>query len=306
MQSVGAAMAALVRLLGGRLLTRPDASLPTVEALKGASVVGLYFSASWCPPCRGFTPSLIQSYSGALELKGMRCVFVSWDRDEKSFADYYDHMPWLALPFELRSRNELLGQRFGVRSIPTLALVDMYGRTITTAAREAVVSDPSGRDYPWTPARVRDLADGDPGELNRLPSVLCLCEAAGPAAQQLAVENLNIVAKEFEEREVAAAAEQATPELPETPEALREAILSQCGHGFLVGTGGPLSEQVRRLCKLPVGGPPQLLLLDIPADGGFYLGPQGDEALAVQSMHDLLGAYKAKQLARHQMQPPSE
>lgn len=299
-------MAALVRLLGSRLLTRPDASLPTAEALKGASVVGLYFSASWCPPCRGFTPHFIQSYEGALEAKGMRCIFVSWDRDEKSFADYYDKMPWLALPFEQRTRSDLLGQRFGVRSIPTLALMDTNGRTITTAAREAVVNDPGGAAFPWASPRIPDLADGDPGELNRQPSVLCLCEAAGPAAQQLARDSLEQVAQELDARAAVKAAEQASTTLSETPEALEEAILGRDDRGFMVGTGGSLSEQVRQLCGLPAAGPPQLLLLDIPADGGFYLGPQGDEAMTAQAALDLLAAYEAKQLVRHQMKPPSD
>jgi nucleoredoxin len=26
-------------------------------------VVGLYFSAHWCPPCRGFTPNLVAKYN---------------------------------------------------------------------------------------------------------------------------------------------------------------------------------------------------------------------------------------------------
>ena len=33
----------------------------TAEALAG-KVVGIYFSGDWCPPCRGFTPILVQAY----------------------------------------------------------------------------------------------------------------------------------------------------------------------------------------------------------------------------------------------------
>ena len=32
------------------------------EALEGKKFVGFYFSAHWCPPCRGFTPVLKDFY----------------------------------------------------------------------------------------------------------------------------------------------------------------------------------------------------------------------------------------------------
>jgi thiol-disulfide isomerase/thioredoxin len=44
-------------LVGPELLTRQGPT-PTAVALGGKAVVGLYFSAHWCPPCRGFTPEL--------------------------------------------------------------------------------------------------------------------------------------------------------------------------------------------------------------------------------------------------------
>ena len=32
-------------------------------------------------------------------------VFISSDRDEKSFKEYYETMPWLALPFSYRDKK---------------------------------------------------------------------------------------------------------------------------------------------------------------------------------------------------------
>ena len=53
-----------------------------------AAVVGIYFSAHWCPPCRGFTPELAKIYAQCkAEGKSFEVVFVSSDRDEASFAE---------------------------------------------------------------------------------------------------------------------------------------------------------------------------------------------------------------------------
>lgn len=299
-------MASLVRLLGNKLLNGPGTSVSTVEALRGASVVGLYFSASWCPPCRGFTPSLIESYEGKLKAKGMECVLISRDRDMDSFLGYYEKMPWFALPFESSIRNQMLGQRFGVRTIPSLALVDKYGRTITTGAREAVVQDAAGKNFPWRAPLVVDLKGGDPGRLNELPSLVLLCEEVGPAAQEASRQALMELAEDRDirsEREAEAIEVAPFPE-PETEEALEKALLGLDGGGdcgFFIATGGPLASKVRELCGLAAGGPPQLLLLDIPDNGGFYLGAEGDAALSGAAATELLTLYETKQLPRKQL-----
>ena len=68
-------------------------------------VVGLYFSAHWCPPCRAFTPKLADWYN---KLKGgeigekFEIVFLSSDRDEKSFNEYFGEMPWHAVSYKDR------------------------------------------------------------------------------------------------------------------------------------------------------------------------------------------------------------
>merc|ERR1719492_580215 len=61
--------------------------------------LGIYFSAHWCPPCRGFTPKLVESYK-TMMAKGLNfeVIFASSDKDEAAFKEYYGEMPWLALP----------------------------------------------------------------------------------------------------------------------------------------------------------------------------------------------------------------
>ena len=40
-------------------------------------------------------------------------MFVSSDRDEKAFKQYFGEMPWMALPYAARDRAAALGTKFG-------------------------------------------------------------------------------------------------------------------------------------------------------------------------------------------------
>jgi hypothetical protein len=70
-----------------------------------------------CPPCRGFTPALAESYSNIKDTAGksFEIVFVSSDRDEASFQSYFSTMPWLALAFSDRQTKQKLSDQFGVQ-----------------------------------------------------------------------------------------------------------------------------------------------------------------------------------------------
>ena len=52
--------------------------------------------------------------------KDFEVVFVSSDRDDASFLEYYGEMPWLALPLRDRARAAALSDKFKVSGIPTL------------------------------------------------------------------------------------------------------------------------------------------------------------------------------------------
>jgi len=92
---------AFIDVFGSTLLTK-DGEKPTDAVLEGATAVGIYFSAHWCPPCRGFTPKLSEWYKTSLQDKGMKIVFVSSDKDEEAFNSYYNEQPWAALPLTWR------------------------------------------------------------------------------------------------------------------------------------------------------------------------------------------------------------
>jgi len=124
--------------------------------LSNNQAVGLYFSAHWCAPCRGFTPELAKAYNNDLKGKGMQIVFVSSDRDEHAFTEYFNEMPWLALPFSERDLKGKLSSKFKVRGIPTLVILDSNGKLITADGREAVSEDPKGENFPWAPKSFKE------------------------------------------------------------------------------------------------------------------------------------------------------
>jgi len=135
-------------LLGSVMVDGKKQQVSVTTLATSGKVVGLYFSAHWCPPCRGFTPQLAEFYkkmSSKLEV-----VFISSDKDEAQWAEYFAEMPWLALPFNDRERKNKLSEKYGVRGIPTLILLDSCtGATINTNARTLVMQNPTGEGFPW-------------------------------------------------------------------------------------------------------------------------------------------------------------
>ena len=79
----------------GETLTAKSGPVKTNLALENKTGVMIYFSAHWCPPCRGFTPELVTFYKTNKEKCNLEIVFASSDRDEESFNKYYSEMPFL-------------------------------------------------------------------------------------------------------------------------------------------------------------------------------------------------------------------
>ena len=139
------------KVFGSVSLVDNKGSSVSASSLNETKVVGLYFSAHWCPPCRGFTPVLAQSYQTIVKAgKSFQIVFISSDRSDADFKEYFKEMPWLALPFSERDLKGSLSGKYGVNGIPSLILLDgATGEIITKDGRSVIMQDQSGNDFPW-------------------------------------------------------------------------------------------------------------------------------------------------------------
>ncbi|XP_035691951.1 tryparedoxin-like [Branchiostoma floridae] len=143
---------ALVQLLGESLQKKAgDEERVQTSSLTGEGrYVGLYFSAHWCPPCRMFTPDLIEFYNDFKAKGTLEIVFVSSDADQGSFDGYFGSMPWLAVPYSDRQKKAELSDKFGVKGIPTLVILKAdSAEVVTKKGRDRVMKDPTGQDFPW-------------------------------------------------------------------------------------------------------------------------------------------------------------
>lgn len=184
-------------MLGDSLITN-DGTKVAKEHLQG-KYLGLYFSASWCPPCRRFSPVLCETYN---KIKAKRndveFIFVSSDQDEKSFKAYFHKMPFLALPFDCEKQKNALSSFFEVEGIPTFVIVDPNGQLITADARSAVMEDQEGANFPWFPKAVKSLSS--PDGINDKPSLVILAEGESKEQQEKFEKILFAIAEEEKAR----------------------------------------------------------------------------------------------------------
>lgn len=139
----------LVKILGEHVMNDSGEMIPTKD-LMSKQVVGLYFSAHWCPPCRAFTPVLVNCYKTLKkDGKDFEIVFISWDENEEKFKQYFHSMGWLALPFQDRSRVEAISGLLKVSGIPNLILIDPGKGEIITREGRAAISTLGSNGFPW-------------------------------------------------------------------------------------------------------------------------------------------------------------
>merc|ERR1711879_177482 len=136
-------------VFSGVKLFKQDGSEVCAEAtVNNADVVVVYFSAHWCPPCRGFTPVLKDFWE---EVKDDKVVimFVSSDRDDASAKDYFNSMgDYYLIPHGSDCANTLK-QNCEVRGIPSLCVIGKDGKLLHNGGRADVTGKGKGCVADW-------------------------------------------------------------------------------------------------------------------------------------------------------------
>eukprot|EP00457_Paulinella_chromatophora_P006115 gb/GEZN01006133.1/.p1 GENE.gb/GEZN01006133.1/~~gb/GEZN01006133.1/.p1 ORF type:complete len:423 (-),score=83.85 gb/GEZN01006133.1/:409-1677(-) len=265
--------------IGGSLLKPDGSTVATNDALKGKTALGIYFSAHWCPPCRGFTPTLCQKVKQLKDAgKTVEFLFISSDRDENSFKEYHKSMNFLALPFDNRTAKNNLNKHFKVEGIPTLVFIDVAtGALITDEGREAVMADTFLDDFPFHPKPVNDLSESLKG-INDNVCLIAIMDKA-PAAQQKKITEILFSIAEAEKKK---------------PEA------QQIVNKFFTGKTSedcPL-DKVKRGCGYEGIDGPMLLLLDLADEGAYYHPAKGEEEVTAANIASFMQAFKAGTLKK--------
>eukprot|EP00808_Paulinella_micropora_P017336 g3940.t1 len=249
--------------------------------LEGKKVLGLYFSAHWCGPCRMFTPTLCAKYTKLKEAgKSFELVFVSSDQDEDAFLEYHKEQNFPALPYKLRDAKSKLSKHFNVEGIPTLVFIDAAtGALITDEGRGGITSESFVEDFPYHPKSVNDLA-GSLAGINDNPSLVVLMENASEDVQKATTDMLT----EFAEKELKSTSPRASKFFTgkTTQDCPLTKIKNACGY------------------KGADGSVPRLLLLDLGDEGAYYHPEKGKEAVTPENLEAFLAAFQAEKLTKKQ------
>ncbi|XP_015894781.2 probable nucleoredoxin 1 [Ziziphus jujuba] len=138
-------------------LIRNNGDQVKVASLVG-KIVGLYFSGSWFESCRYFTPMLVELYKEIASKGNFEVVFISSDKDDESFKDFFSEMQWLAIPYSDSDTQKRLGDLFNVKVIPSLVIVDENGHASTEQGTK-IVAEYGVDGYPFTPERMKFLKE---------------------------------------------------------------------------------------------------------------------------------------------------
>ena len=106
----------------------------SIAKYKG-KVVLVDFWATWCGPCVGELPNVLNTYL-KYHGKGFEIVGISLDEEEKQLTEYMatNKMPWQQF-FDGKGWGNKLAVKYNVNSIPTTYLLDGEGRIIAKNLR---------------------------------------------------------------------------------------------------------------------------------------------------------------------------
>jgi nucleoredoxin len=123
--------------LNGKLVSVKNKKFSSYDAkqLADTKYFAVYFSALWCPPCRAFTPKLVEFYNRVKPAHPeFELIFVSRDNSEDSMLEYMntDSMPWPAVRFSKLQNIKNLNKYAG-GGIPFMVFIDASGEILSNS-----------------------------------------------------------------------------------------------------------------------------------------------------------------------------
>lgn len=123
----------IIELIGSSLVDAEGNPVSGIELTRKQYLL-LYFSAHWCPPCRVFTPKLVNFYNQNKNADNFEIILISADRTPEAMGQYMSEtaMPWPALSYDSPAKQEL-GDELGVEGIPCLVMFNNKGAVISSS-----------------------------------------------------------------------------------------------------------------------------------------------------------------------------
>lgn len=133
-QSRNAPASVFDKMLDGKLVTLRGNRFARHEfENKPTKFYVFYYTASWCGPCRQYTPTLVNFYN---ETRGLtdhyEIILLTSDRNVDAMLEYARNskMPWPHVDF--RHVNSIKGELgHGVRGIPSVIVTDLEGNVVS-------------------------------------------------------------------------------------------------------------------------------------------------------------------------------
>jgi hypothetical protein len=116
------------------------------KALRGSLVIGLYFGHESCQHCGPLLKDLQQL---AAQRTNTSIILVPVGTTRVESKRYFGNMyAWLSVPYDGAAGISLV-ERFQIRTVPALVLLDALGAVICIDGRARLAVDRLGRDFPW-------------------------------------------------------------------------------------------------------------------------------------------------------------
>ncbi|MBO46651.1 MAG: hypothetical protein CMJ96_07105 [Planctomycetes bacterium] len=136
-------------MLPDKLLNIAEEKIPREQT--AGKILGVYFSANWCPPCRAFTPKLISLHNAHAE--EFEVIMVGSDGNQEEQTKYMRKyaMPWLAIPNGSKEAKAL-AQTLEVSGIPHLVILAPNGNVISADGRQDLEAHGENAFHTWRKA----------------------------------------------------------------------------------------------------------------------------------------------------------